>query len=119
MRAHLARRFPAAHPLGHHRPVGAVGIKGDVKAWKYDLSTTYGGNSFGFNVKNSANASMGAKPHGSSTLEAQVLPVDEQLGPEPQSSIPGAQCVSSVGAEFRNETFEITAGEPDSYRIAK
>lgn len=95
---------------------GAVGIKGDVKAWKYDLSTTYGGNSFGFTVKNSVNASMGA----SSPTEFDAgklgfrqsttnLDVNREFNP-------GRPVRVGLGGEFRNDTYEITAGEPNSYK---
>ncbi|MEK6611766.1 MAG: TonB-dependent receptor [Gemmatimonadota bacterium] len=94
---------------------GAVGIKGDVRAWKYDLSTTYGGNSFGFAVKNSVNASMGT---GSPTkfdagkLGFRQSTTNLDLNREFNA---GRPVRVALGGEFRNEAFEITAGEPSSY----
>ncbi len=95
---------------------GSVGIKGGVGQWKYDLSTVYGGNSFNFNVKNSANASLGAqspREFDAGTLGFFQWTNNLDLNREFN---PGRPVRVGVGAEFRNETFEITAGEPDSYR---
>jgi iron complex outermembrane receptor protein len=95
---------------------GSVGIKGGVGQWKYDLSTVYGGNSFNFNVKNSANASLGAQ--GPREFDAGTLGFFQWTNNLDlnREFNPGRPVRVGVGAEFRNETFEITAGEPDSYR---
>jgi iron complex outermembrane receptor protein len=95
---------------------GAVGIKGDVKAWKYDLSTTYGGNSFGFTIKNSENASMGTSTptqFDAGKLGFRQSTTNLDLNREFN---PGRPVRVGVGAEFRNDTYEITAGEPNSYK---
>ncbi len=95
---------------------GSVGIKGDAKGWKYDLSTVYGGNSFGFTVKNSLNASMGAaspREFDAGMLGFRQLTTNLDLNREYN---PGRPVRVGLGAEFRNDTYEITAGEPNSYK---
>ncbi|MHB1096970.1 MAG: TonB-dependent receptor [Gemmatimonadaceae bacterium] len=95
---------------------GTVGVKGDVKGWKYDLSAVYGGNRFGFNVKNSLNTSMGAQSPTSfdaGALEFRQLTTNLDLNREYN---PGRPVRVGIGAEFRNDAFEITAGEPNSYK---
>ncbi len=95
---------------------GTVGIKGDVKTWKYDLSTVYGGNRFGFAVKNSLNTSMGAQSPTSfdaGALGFRQFTTNLDLNREYN---PGRPVRLGIGAEFRNDAFEITAGEPNSYK---
>lgn len=95
---------------------GTVGVKGDVNGWKYDLSAVYGGNRFGFNVKNSLNTSMGAQSPTSfdaGALGFQQFTTNLDLNREYN---PGRPVRVGVGAEFRNDAFEITAGEPNSYK---
>lgn len=95
---------------------GTVGIKGDVKKWKYDLSTVYGANRFGFAVKNSLNTSMGAQSptaFDAGALAFRQMTANLDLNREFN---PGRPVRVGVGAEFRNDAFEITAGEPNSYK---
>jgi iron complex outermembrane recepter protein len=95
---------------------GAVGIKGDVQAWKYDLSTTYGGNRFGFTIKNSENTSMGAQSptqFDAGALAFRQSTTNLDLNREYN---PGRPVRVAFGSEFRNEAYEITAGEPNSYK---
>lgn len=95
---------------------GTVGVKGDAKGWKYDLSAVYGGNRFGFNVKNSLNTSMGAQSPTSfdaGALGFRQFTTNLDLNREYN---PGRPVRVGIGAEFRNDAFEITAGEPNSYK---
>ncbi len=95
---------------------GTVGIKGDVGTWKYDLSAVYGANRFGFAVKNSLNTSMGAQSPTSfdaGALGFRQATANLDLNREYN---PGRPVRVGVGAEFRNDAFEITAGEPNSYK---
>lgn len=95
---------------------GTVGVKGDAKGWKYDLSAVYGGNRFGFNVKNSLNTSMGAQSPTSfdaGALGFRQFTTNLDLNREYN---PGRPVRVGLGAEFRNDAFEITAGEPNSYK---
>lgn len=95
---------------------GSVGIKGDAKGWGYDLSTVYGSNSFGFAVKNSLNTSMGAASpteFDAGTLGFRQITTNLDLHHEYN---PGRPVRVGLGAEFRIDTYEISAGEPNSYK---
>lgn len=95
---------------------GTVGIKGSAGKWKYDLSAVYGGNSFGFTVKNSLNTSMGAaSPTSFDAGELAFRQVTTNLDLNREYN-PGRPVRVGVGAEFRNDAYEITAGEPNSYK---
>ncbi|MBA3672572.1 MAG: TonB-dependent receptor [Gemmatimonadaceae bacterium] len=95
---------------------GTIGLKGNLSAWKWDLSTAYGGNKFGFLIKSSENAVLptttpqrefdaGALQFGQSTTNLDLfrtLPVFDQLR-------------VAAGAEFRADNYQIQRGEPNSY----
>jgi iron complex outermembrane receptor protein len=97
---------------------GTGGLRGQLGEWKWDLSSTYGHNSFGFDVKQSDNAILppanpltqfyaGKLGFGQSTTNLDFfrsLPVFEELR-------------VAAGAEFRNESYSITPGEPSSYAV--
>ncbi|NNE35588.1 MAG: TonB-dependent receptor [Rhodothermales bacterium] len=95
---------------------GAVGVKGAISGWTYDLSETIGTNSFNFNTENSHNASLDNSPTNmdSGTLEFTQATTNADLfrtldiGTSSPLSI-------GVGAEFRFENYEITPGEEASY----
>ena len=96
---------------------GAVGVEGTVRGFRWDLSTLYGRSSFGFNVENSNNASMGdASP---TDFRAGTLEFGQwttNLGFFRQLPLPAFPLRLAFGAEVRNENFQLEAGEPDSYR---
>ncbi len=95
---------------------GTAGVRGVVSEWKWDLSTTYGRNSFGFDVKSSENAVFppsrpqtefyaGKLIFGQSTTNLDLfrtinLPQEMRI---------------AAGAEFRAENYQIRPGEPASY----
>jgi iron complex outermembrane receptor protein len=97
---------------------GTGGLRGQLGEWKWDLSSTYGHNAFGFDVKQSDNAILppanpqtqfyaGKLGFGQSTTNLDFfrsLPVFEELR-------------VAAGAEFRNESYSITPGEPNSYAV--
>ena len=96
----------------------AVGLKGKMDGWNYDLGSVYGSDQFGFTIKNTANVSLGPsspmqfdagklKFHQSTTS----LDVNRDLG----AALPFPLNVAA-GAEFRADTYEIAAGEYDSWR---
>ena len=97
---------------------GAVGVKGIKSAWNYDLSTVYGGNQFGFTIKNTNNASLG--PTSKTELDAGKLRFQQSttgldLNRNIGGSLPFPLNVAA-GAEFRFENYEIVGGETDSWR---
>ncbi len=96
-----------------------VGARGEMRRWKYDLSETYGHNSFAFDITNTNNASLGAASptefyagilkFGQSTTNLDLVRA------LPMSAFASAVNVA-IGAEFRRDSYGIGAGEPDSYR---
>lgn len=96
----------------------ATGLKGNIGGWNYDVSETFGGNSFNFNVTNSLNTSMGAespKEFDSGTLK--FFQSTTNLDLIRQYDIGTANLLNvGVGAEFRWENYQQEAGEPNSYK---
>jgi iron complex outermembrane receptor protein len=96
---------------------GAAGVKGILSGWNYDLGTVYGGNQFGFTIKNTNNVSLG--PSSQTQFDAGKLrfkqsttsfDVNRNLG----SALPVPVNVAA-GAEFRYENYTIVAGEQGSW----
>jgi len=94
------------------------GLRGDLAGWRWDASVNYGHSHFGLNVDNTVNLSpgAGAQTHfyaGQLVSTQQVanldvareVPVDFLAGP----------LTVALGLEARHESYEIGAGEPQSY----
>ena len=93
---------------------GNVGVRGTINSWKWDLSTSYGHNSFTFDVKDSENAVVPSSQReffagdllfGQSTSNLDLFrafPVFQELR-------------VAAGAEFRADAYDIKPGEPASY----
>jgi iron complex outermembrane receptor protein len=97
---------------------GTVGMKGELGGWDYDLSTVGGRNTFGFIIRNSANVTLGtASPRefdsGRLGFTQSTTNIDFNRGFD--IGLPN-ELRFATGAEFRYESYDITAGEPDSYR---
>ncbi|MFV8354438.1 TonB-dependent receptor domain-containing protein [Flavobacterium sp. XS2P14] len=91
----------------------AVGLRGKVfETWNYDLSNTYGKNSFGFNVENSINATLGTLSP--STFDSGKLSFAQNTTNFDVSKKFDKLNVA-FGAEFRHENYIIAAGEEKSY----
>jgi iron complex outermembrane receptor protein len=100
---------------------GAVGAKGDLANWRWDLSTQYGRNSLHYDVSNSNNASMGtASPR---NFDAGGLVFGQwttNLDFFRDLSLGGGRPLrTAIGAEFRLDQFEITAGDSASWMDGK
>ena len=125
-RANDVRTVRAIHPDGFLPEIGSdlidfsgsAGIRGDMRGWRWDLSSVYGGNAFEFSVHNSNNVTLGASSP--TVFEAGTLKFAQwttnldfskavRLGLRNPVNI-------GVGAEFRLDNYQIEAGEPDSYR---
>lgn len=119
------RTVRAIHPNGFLPEIGsnildfsgAVGIKGTMGDWRWDLSSVYGGNSFDFSVHNSNNVTMGtASP---TDFEAGVLKFAQwttNLDLSRSLDIGMRNPLNlGLGAEFRVDNYQIEAGEPASY----
>lgn len=94
----------------------SVGIKGKIGDWDADFSNTWGQNSFGFNIKNSFNASL----QNSSPFEANAggfayteNTVNFDLSRYYDDVMSGLNL--AFGAEYRLENYEIFAGAENSY----
>jgi len=97
---------------------GTVGVKGNVSKWKYDLSTVAGRNSFEFIIDNTNNVTLGAQSP--RTLNAGKLgflqsTTNADFNREFDIGLRNPLRLAT-GAEFRYESYDITAGTPDSYR---
>ena len=97
---------------------GTVGIKGTASGWSWDLGTVYGGNTFGFRIKNTANVSLG--PTSPTEFDAGKLKFKQStttldLNRDFKDVLPFPVNVAA-GAEFRADNYSIVAGEFDSWR---
>ena len=119
------RRQPAIYPDGFlpliHSDIvdasGAVGAKGQVKGWDWDLGSVYGGNQFGFTIKNTMNVSLG--PTSPTQFDAGKLRFQQStttldFNRSFQKLLPVPISVAA-GAEFRADKYTIVAGEFDSW----
>jgi iron complex outermembrane receptor protein len=125
-RANDARTVRALHPDGFLPEIGsdildfsgAAGVRGNLGAWRWDLSSVYGGNSFGFSVQNSNNVTLGTNSPtefdaGTLNFKQWTTNLDFSRGFDIGLRNP---VNVAVGAEFRLDNYSIEAGEPDSYR---
>jgi iron complex outermembrane recepter protein len=95
-----------------------AGVRGTRAGWFWGASAQYGYNSFDFNVRNSLNVSMGPVNNQSEFYSGSLvfdqfltnLDVSRQV----DTGLAGPLNVA-LGAEFRRETYQIIAGEPNSY----
>jgi len=127
-RALDARTWPQIYPGGFLPLIeptvldssAAAGVHGAHGRWTYDFSGQYGRNDFEFSVGNSLNVSLGPTST-KTTFDAGALFLDQFVA---NADIGRALRVKgfagdlnlAFGAEYRHERYEISAGEPDSYR---
>jgi iron complex outermembrane receptor protein len=98
----------------------ALGVRGDIGEWNYDVSAVYGNDDFNFGVINSLNTSFG--PSSQTEFDAGSL-IYDQLTVNADFSrevdvdfLPNGLNVA-FGAEYRREGYEIKTGEPASYQL--
>ena len=127
-RAIDANNWPQIYPLGFLPLIEprvadqslTAGARGQLSTWFYDLSAGYGRNKFEFYVTDSLNTSLGpAIPPNQTRFYAGALG-DEQLTANLDLSRQFAVGLAgplnvAVGAEFRRDSFDQHAGEPNSY----
>ena len=93
-----------------------AGIKGETDGgWYWDASASYGNNEVDFFISNTVNASLGPNTPttfdpGSYTQEEFNLNFDASYAISDIANL-------GVGAEYRDETFEIGIGQVESYEI--
>jgi iron complex outermembrane receptor protein len=97
----------------------AVGVRGEVSGWKYDLSWTYGRNRVDFRTENSVNTSFGSASlrsfnDGGTRFRQHSgnLDIQRDVAVDFLSELSVA-----FGAEFRHENYKIIPGELQSYAV--
>jgi iron complex outermembrane recepter protein len=96
-----------------------VGQRGSLAGWFYDLSGGYGRNKFDFYVRNSLNSSLGPNVNQTTfyagTLGEEQMTVNLDLSRGYTIANMAGPLNVAVGAEFRQDSFDEHAGEPNSY----
>lgn len=93
------------------------GIRGELGGWDTDFSVVYGSNELDYSVVNTLNASLGPTSQtefDAGALEYNQVVLNANATQTFDNLLPG-ETTLSFGVEFRDEGFEITAGEPNSY----
>ncbi len=93
------------------------GFKGSSGKLGWDFSMVYGSNQFDFTISNSANVTLGANSR--RTFDAGGLGFEQWTTNLDFTTTLGSgdnPLKVAFGAEYRREGYEITPGEPDSYR---
>jgi iron complex outermembrane receptor protein len=96
----------------------SAGLKGTAAGWDWDLSTTWGRNTLEYSTHNTLNATLGAASPTSfynGRLESSQWTTNLDLTRSFDLGL-YAPVEFATGAEYRRDTYEIGAGEPDSYR---
>ncbi len=121
-----SRNVPAIYPDGFLPLITsdiddysfAAGVRGQASEWDFDVSLVYGKDDFHFGVDNSLNTSLG--PTSPTKFDAGHL-INSQLTLNADFSrlveadfLPNPLSVA-FGAEYRDENYEIDAGEEASY----
>jgi iron complex outermembrane receptor protein len=125
-RALQAQNIPSIYPLGflpliEPRVVDRSltgGVRGELATWFYDASVGYGQNKFDFYVTDSLNTSLGPVNNQTrfyaGTLGDDLTTVNVDLSRGFEVGLAGPLNVAA-GVEYRNEGYQIEAGEPNSY----
>ncbi|AOL94107.1 TonB-dependent receptor plug domain-containing protein [Porphyrobacter sp. LM 6] len=93
------------------------GIKGEIAGWDFDLSSQYGENAIDYRIINTLNASLGAASP--TEFEAGGLTYNQWVNNfDISRDIEGLfeRTTLAFGLEYRRESFQVSPGEPDSYR---
>ena len=124
-RAIDTRNISSIYPGGYLPVIGGDvfdyslggGIRGTANLWDYDLSVVRGSNELEYSVENSLNASLGPTSQTSfdaGSLKFDQVTVNADIVRTFDNMLPGTTTLA-FGAEYRDENFEIEAGEPNSY----
>lgn len=126
-----SQNIPELYPLGFLPQIHSniwdkniiAGVKFKTKSeWNMDISNTFGGNSFNFNVKNSLNASqfaLGARAQtefdaGKIAFNQNTFNFDVSKDLSKQMNLQSFNL--AMGAEWRTDMYQIVAGEEASWR---
>ncbi len=123
------RNWPQIYPLGFLPVIkpevidasATAGVRGQAARWTYDISGTYGRNTFDFTIGDTLNVSLGpTTPPNKTEFDAGSLGLNQFVAnvdvrrPFRVGALAGPLNVA-FGAEFRREAYDLNAGEPDSY----
>jgi iron complex outermembrane receptor protein len=92
-----------------------LGIKRTVNDWNVDSSITFGGNEQTYKVNNSHNASANYRALSPTSFDPGGTSFNHIVGNLDVSRLLSDKVSIGMGAEFRNENFEIIAGKLSSY----
>jgi iron complex outermembrane recepter protein len=124
-----SRNWPQIYPLGFLPVIkpevidasATAGVRGQVARWTYDISGTYGRNSFAFTIGDTLNVSLGPTlPPNKTEFDAGSLGLNQFVAnvdvrrPFRVGALAGPLNVA-FGAEVRRDAYRLKAGEPDSY----
>lgn len=90
----------------------AVGTKYEVNSWLFDLSNTFGSNTFNYNVSHTNNASLGVNSPTNFNAGAHSF-LQNTLNLDVSKNLKNFNI--AFGGEFRFEEYQIKAGEEASY----
>jgi iron complex outermembrane receptor protein len=97
----------------------AIGVRGDLRGWAWDLSGEYGGNSFEFGVENTANTSLGATSP--TTFYAGALRLSQFVANLDFAQLfrdtPVGKLNVAFGAEARRDGYKLERGDEASYAV--
>ncbi|SDD45037.1 iron complex outermembrane recepter protein [Massilia sp. PDC64] len=95
-----------------------TGLRGDLAGWRWDASANFGRNRFQLNVDNTVNYALGAASpthfYAGKLIQTQEVANLDVARDIPVAWLAGPLTVA-LGAEARYESYEIGAGEPNSY----
>ncbi len=116
-----ARSYTGLYPNGFlpeiHSTINdvsvAAGLRGKILSdWNFDLSNTFGKNTFDYSIQNTVNATLRDKSP--TKFDAGGLGFSQNTTNFDMNKKFGTLNVA-FGAEYRQENYKINAGEPDSY----
>lgn len=97
----------------------ASGVKGYLADWNYDVSAVYGRDKFNFGAKNSLNVSLGPttpREFDAGSLIYDQLTLNADFSKELNLGLLDDGFNLAFGLEYRNEGYEIVAGQLESYQ---
>ncbi len=99
---------------------GTAGFRGKFESGlTYDFSAGIGRNALGYQISNTVNASLGLSTPTSFNLGSQI---QKEIVANADFAYPidigfASDLNIAFGVQYHNESFEITEGDPDSYRV--
>jgi len=97
---------------------GSTGVKGELRDWRWDLSSTYGRSGFDFTPYNTVNVTLGPSVNQTRFYSGQLVNAQwtNNLDLFREFSVKSRPLRVATGAEFRRDQYRIEAGEPNSWR---